>query len=171
MSWLNDDLGTSVAAIWGNRLKTLPPEQVHPGLSAPTREFLTTVGLPTVQVGAFTPLPDSGVLSSEHVGDREYVPVINGLPNDFRFAVEVGSDEVFCLFDGSTEVYLANSNLGLFVMFVGRYYRDLWTLAEPNVQSVNPAVGAIVESLMTIDPPALDTSAWWTTFLGQALEV
>ncbi|RMI33247.1 SUKH-4 family immunity protein [Nocardia stercoris] len=171
MSWLNDDLSTAVAAIWGDLLATVPPEQVHPGLSASTREFLTTVGLPTVDVGSFAPLPDGGVLGSMHVADREYVPVVNGVPEDFRFAVDVGSDEVCCLFDGMAEVFLANSNLGLFVMFVGRVYRDLWQLAEPDEESMSSAVGAIVESLITLDPRALDTGTWWATFLDQALEI
>ncbi|MBU3064759.1 SUKH-4 family immunity protein [Nocardia sp. NEAU-G5] len=171
MSWLNDDLINSVTAIWGDHLEALLPEQVHPGLSAPTRDFLTTVGLPTVEVAPFTPLPDGSVLGSKQVGDREYVPVINGLPDDFRFAVDSGSDEMFCLFDDSTEAFLANSNLGLFVVFVGRFYRDLWELAEPNEESVSSAVGSIVESMMALDPPALNTRTWWPTFLDQESEI
>ncbi|MEC3920312.1 SUKH-4 family immunity protein [Nocardia sp. CDC160] len=169
---MNDDLIKSVVAIWGDHhLDVLPPGQVYLGLSAPTREFLTTVGLPTVEVGSFTPLPVGGVLGSKYVGDREYVPVINDVCGDLRFAVEVRSDRVFCLFDNSTEVYLANSNLGLFVMFVGRFYRELWELAEPNEENLSSAVGSIVEGLMAFDPLALDRDAWWTTFLAQALEI
>jgi hypothetical protein len=168
MTWLNDDLIAEVRAVWGDLLRPLPAERVPAALSAPTREFLTTVGLPTVEVGTFAPLPDAGVLVSTHLGGREYVPVVDGLLGDHRFAVDVDSDKVFCLFDGSADVLFANSDVGLFVLYIGRFFRDLWELPEPDEENLSSAVGGIVESLMAQDPPALDKSAWWPPTLYQA---
>lgn len=168
MTWLNDDLIAEIRTVWGDLLTPLPPERVPAALSAPTREFLTTVGLPTVAVGTFAPLPEAGVLVSTYLGGREYVPVVDGLLGDHRFAVDADSDEVFCLFDGSADACFANSNVGLFVLFVGRFFRDVWELPEPDEENLSSAVGAIVQSLMVQDPPALDESAWWPPMLDQA---
>lgn len=167
MTWLNDDLIAEVRTVWGDLLKPLPTERVPAALSTPTREFLTTVGLPTADASEFAAVPDDTTLTSRVVDAREYVPVTDVLGEDYYFAVDVDSDEVFYLHEGATRACLVNSNLGLFVLFVGKYYRDVLNLPVHDEQSLETATGDVLRSLVALDPSASGDECWWSPTLYQ----
>ena len=91
----------------------------------------------------------------------------DGITGDFRFAVDVGSDEVFYLQDGTTRTWLVNSNLELFVLFVGKYYRDVLNLPVHDEESLQKGTFGVWRSPMILDPPAAGDECWWSATLDE----
>ncbi|WP_433194645.1 SUKH-4 family immunity protein [Nocardia sp. CA-107356] len=121
-----------VRRIWGDQLQPLPAELVSPRLSVPTREFLSTVGLPAVEtVESAGLIPVRDLRLSFQREDREYIVVAEDIDPGCGVAVEVATDRVFFLWERDPSDRLpVNSDIALFVWFLGVFQTTVLELAE-----------------------------------------
>lgn len=121
-----------VRRVWGDQLQPVPSELVSPRLSAPTREFLSTVGLPaveTVESAGLIPVRDLRLSGQQE--DHEYVVVAEDIDPGCGVAVEVATDQVLFLSEGDpSDGRLVNSNVALFILFLGIFQSTTLELAE-----------------------------------------
>lgn len=166
-SWFSDSLAGEARLVWEDLLEPVPSHLVSTHLSTPTRRFLTDVGLPTVPIRDITPLHDSRLLVTTHQEGREYVALAEGSEPSYCFAVELATDRVFYLDEIPRYSRLVNSNVGLFVLFLGKYHRHVLGLATVNQESLEAAVADVWQQLRIWDPEATDDRGWWDLTLEQ----
>lgn len=164
-SW--DDLVEQVRRIWDGRLAQIRPEFVDPRVSDRTRRFLTTVGLPTVDVRDITFVHDERLLDIFSRAGRDYL-VVTAEP-DYRYGVDLASDEVVCLYDSyPDDDAAANSNIAAFVLTLGLLHTRLFQGNAGTQASVAAAVDTIWDQLDRWDPAAVDDDAsHWSTLLDE----
>ncbi|WP_063043654.1 SUKH-4 family immunity protein [Nocardia pseudovaccinii] len=120
-----------IRRVWGDHLQPVPPELVSPRLSVPTREFLSTVGLPAVEtVDSAGLIPVRNLRLSFRQEDCEYIVVAEDIDPGCGVAVEVATDQVFfiCAEDPSDR-RLVNSDIALFVLLQGLFQTTVRELA------------------------------------------
>ncbi|WP_433726712.1 SUKH-4 family immunity protein [Nocardia sp. CA-129566] len=162
--WVGNVTAEEVRRVWGDQLQPIPSELVSPRLSVPTREFLSTVGLPdveTVESAGLIPVRDLRL--SRQLEDGEYVVVAEDIDPGCGVAVEAATDQVLFLWEEDPyDRRLVNSNIALFVLFLGTFQSTARELAE-----VDPGIGAGLLSArwhqLTInDPVAMnDDRNYW----------
>ncbi|MFI9045992.1 SUKH-4 family immunity protein [Streptomyces sp. NPDC053427] len=167
-SQIGDVTVDEIRRIWGDRLRPVPSDLVSPRLSTPTREFLTTVGLPTVQVRDIVPLHDERLLDSTSQLGHEYVAVAEGDEPGYLFAVEVATDRVFYLDDIPQYNRLINSNIALFVLFLGIFQTRVLDLDVVTQETLEDAVADVWRQLCARDHTVTtDDRNWWGAMLDQ----
>jgi SUKH-4 immunity protein len=150
-----------VGGVWGGLLEPVPPDLVSPRLSAPTRRFLTTVGLPTVPARDIVFIRDERLLAVTRHEGREFVVVAESDEPGYRFGVEVDTDRVFYLDDTPRYDRLVNSDLGLFVLFAGLFQRDVVDATG----ELGDAIAQVWGELKARDPEAAGDGDWWGVIL------
>jgi hypothetical protein len=165
-----DDIITEARRVWGDQLEPVRPELVHPEVSARTREFLTTVGLPTVGILDIIPLHDERLLDLVSRGDRRYVTVAtNENLGTYCYGVDVETGVVMYLQDRMPQFdCLANSNIAAFVLMLGLYKHHYVDVESFTKQAVEAAVDALFDQLGEWDPDALnDDDSRWNILLDE----
>jgi SUKH-4 immunity protein len=123
----SDAVVDEVRRLWGDQLRPADPGQVYPGLSARTRDFLTTVGLPVFE-------PNMGVGSVHDRLDQpvsrdggDYVPIAADTRMSLVYAIEVESDRVCFIgpLQSSDPPRFQNTTVALFVLFLGVFEKDI----------------------------------------------
>jgi len=160
------DVWRQVRESWGDDISPVPENVVAPVLSAPTRAFLTSVGLPTGAPWDIAFHPDERLSTVVTRPGREYVAV-GQHDNGFVYAVDVADDRVYELHrDRAEPTRLVNSTLALFVWFLGVYRSRLPTLATVTQEEGGLIVGDLRDMFTAADPVALShDGTWWSVVL------
>jgi hypothetical protein len=169
--WSDAVIG-EVRRLWGDRLRTVDPSQLYAGLSPRTREFLTTVGLPVFEptMGNGTILDLLGTPVSRH--GREYVVVGEGIGMDLRHAIEVESDRVFVISPpefGHLPMF-ENTNVALFVLFLGAFEKDIGEglgSVEQGSDEAYETLDRVRDLLTSMDPEAMREGSLWESQLSE----
>jgi hypothetical protein len=168
-----DETVTEVRRVWGEQLQPIRPELVHPSVSTPTREFLTTVGLPPARILDIVPIRDHRLLDLVSRGERRYVAVAanEGMTPTatYRYGVDVETGVVMFLEETMHPFdCLTNSNIATFVLMLGLYKRHYIEPERATKEAVWTAVDAIYEQLGEWDSPALnDLDSRWNVLLDE----
>jgi hypothetical protein len=160
-----------IRRLWGDQLRPVGPSQVYPGLSARTREFLTTVGLPVFE-------PDIGIASIHDLAeqpvfrnDRQYIVVAQEIGIGLVYAIDVESDEVCLVSDTASDpAEFANTDVALFVLFLGVFEKDIveasGTVEEGSDEDFEILHNAR-ELLTAMDPEAMREGSSWESRLRE----
>jgi hypothetical protein len=165
-----DENIAEVRRVWGDQLAPIRPELVHPLVSMRTREFLTTVGLPTIQVLDIVPIHDERLLDLVSRGHSRYVTLAtNENPGTYRYGVDVATGVVMYLQDEMPQFdCLANSNIAAFVLMLGLYKHHFIDLKRATKQTVENAIDMLFDQLGGWDPVALnDEDSRWNILLDE----
>lgn len=162
--------------LWGDELRPVGPERVHPGLSGATRRFLTDVGLPHFEptVGLRC-VPDrtDRILTSN---GRDYV-VVGGIcgSGGVVYGVDVQTDQVVCVvvhdppWDSTHEPKLVNTTLALWVLFLGVGEREISPqvgVVEPESVEAEALVEGVRQFFAGLDPVAMrSVGLHWQAYL------
>lgn len=165
-----DDLVAEVRWVWGDGLEPVRPELIRPEVSARSREFLATVGLPKARILDIVPIRDERLLDLVSRGDRQYVTLAtNENLGSYRYGADVETGVVMYLQDEMPQFdCLTNSNIAAFVLILGLYKRHYIGLERVTKSAVADAVDAIFEQLGEWDPDALrDEYSRWNVLLDE----
>jgi hypothetical protein len=173
--WIGNAAADEVRHVWGDGIQPISTNLVSPRLSPQTREFLTTVGLPIDSVfglGCRFFHDERLSVPVSRMSD-EHFPVCQ--VDEFPFAISPESDHVCeVVFD---DIRFVNSNIGLFVFFLGRFEKELSRLhGLPKMEQeifeteVDGAMDAIRGQLEERDPTALYESGFWDSMLWDTIE-
>lgn len=167
MGRVDDGTGRSTAdevkRVWGDRLRPVPPDLASTRLSAATREFLTTVGLPAGRTRDIVFAHDERLHTPIRQGGREYVVIGDSDEPGCRFGVEVDTDRVYYLDDLPQYNRLINSDVALFVLFVGLFQKVVVELPEGG--SLDDAIAKVWGELKARDPEATNDGDLWGVLL------
>jgi hypothetical protein len=171
VGWSDAVVG-EVRRLWRGHLRTVDPGHLYAGLSPRTRQFLTTVGLPV-----FEPSTGTGILldmlSRPVAGHgREYVVIGEGIGMRLRHAVEVESDRVYFVSppEFSQPPLFENTNVALFVMFLGVFEKDIGDGLGSLVQGSDEAYEILAHArdlLTSTDPEAMREGSLWEGALSE----
>ncbi|MEU7867397.1 SUKH-4 family immunity protein [Dactylosporangium sp. NPDC049140] len=151
---------------WGDALVPVAPEHVPPLLDARARDFLTTVGLPDVQVRDILLIGDERLLDVAERDGRQYVVVV--VQQWYRYAIDVSTGWVQYLHDDPDYEVPTNSSIAAFVLAVGLLKHQLDDLRHATEESVAEAVDAIWSGLEEWDPDSLtDEESRWNVLLNE----
>ena len=167
-----DDLVAEVRRVWGDGLEPVRPELIRPEVSARTREFLVTVGLPKDRILDIFPIRDERMLNLVSRGDRQYLTIAtNEDTATYYYGVDVATGVVMFLDEKMSQFdCMANSNLAAFVLILGMYKRHYFELERLTKSAVADAVDAIYEQLGEWDSDALgDDESRWNILLDEHL--
>jgi hypothetical protein len=166
----NDPVVGEVRRLWKDQLRTVDPNQLYPGVSPRTREFLTAVGLPV-----FEPTMGSGIVLdmlsrpvSRH--GTEYVVFGEGIGMGLRHAIEVESDRVYFISppEFSDLPVFANADVALFVLFLGVFEKDIGEALGSVEQGSDEAYEITDRArrlLSAVDPEAMREGSPWESQL------
>jgi len=150
-----------IRRVWDGQVQPVSPELIPAPVPAATRDFLTTIGLPTIPVLDITFIRDDRLAAPIRRGDREYL-VFAENTSDSVFVVDLESERVYRTdrtHDKHTDFY--NSSLALFVYFHGLLQKNVLSLAEVDEQLLLDAVNSVRIPLAERDPEALSDDAPW----------
>ncbi|MFD1047754.1 SUKH-4 family immunity protein, partial [Kibdelosporangium lantanae] len=146
-----------------------PADLVSSRLSASSREFLTSVGLPTITVQEIEPIAHERLAESTFLHGREYVVVAESYDRTTRYGIDVRSDEVWYLDTDPSNTCLFNSSIALFVLFLGIYQRSVLELEVTDQDTLENAVAGVWSQLEARDPAATDPGNYWEPILDQVV--
>lgn len=166
------ELISEINALWGDRLKTIPTRWIPRGVTREVAEFLTAVGLPTVEVQDIVFVHDERMSHLiEHL-DRSYLllatagglPFVVADPDDGRVGAFVGGRSPRMLFVGS--------NLPQFLVALGFWRRDVWASAVAGMaaEDLLAACKRFEMVLADRDLAATEAGAYWPGLLDVLLE-
>jgi hypothetical protein len=158
-----------VRQIWGDQVGPVAADLVSPRLSASSRAFLTSVGLPTIPVREIEPIAHERVGESTFLHGREYVVVAESHGHTTRYGIDVKTDQVWSLDTDPSNTCLVNSNIALFVLFLGIYRRTVLELKVTDQGTLENAVASVWSQLEARDPAATDSDNYWEPVLDQVV--
>jgi hypothetical protein len=157
-----------IRRVWDGHIQPIPSELVPAGVPAATREFLTTVGLPTVPPWHRVPFFHDDRLAVIPAGGKPYLAV-GGL--EVLFVVDLDTGHVHDLdvcIGADQPTHLVNSSLALFLFTAGVYRQfqeRLRTIERPPVATLLN----FRQQLRDHDPAALaDDDTFWSQTLDHA---
>ncbi len=156
-----------VREIWRDQLRPVPPNLINPRLSTPSREFLASVGLPTIEVQEWDPVDQRRLLETAAYGGREFVVIAESYDGAQRCGIDLATDEVTYLASRPENSCLLNSTVALFVLFLGIFQRTVLELTKTDEDTLVDAVHAVWSQLEIRDPRALDQENYWQPILDQ----
>jgi SUKH-4 immunity protein len=156
-----------IVALWGDRLRAIPPALVPAGVSPETTQFLTTVGLPTAKVQGIAFVHDERISRPiEHLG-RGYLFIAetyDGLP----YGIDLADGRIGRLIGGRrARAVFVNSSLPQFLIALGTWDREVWrpTVAGRTIEAGFAANERFEAALRDHDPAALGDGAYWPQLL------
>jgi hypothetical protein len=156
-----------IRSVWDGQVQPVSPALIPANVPAATREFLTTIGLPTVPVLDITFIRDDRLATPIRRGDRNYL-VFAENTSDSVFVVDLESERVYRtdrVRDKYTSFY--NSSLALFVYFHGLLQKNVLSLEEVTEQLLVDAVNSVWDPLTERDPEAMsDKNGPWQRTLS-----
>ncbi|WP_433204822.1 SUKH-4 family immunity protein [Nocardia sp. CA-107356] len=155
-----------IRRIWDGRLEPVSSDLSPANLPSATRDFLTSVGLPTTEVLDITFIHGERLATPLQRGDRNYLVFAENI-NDAIFVVDLDSEYVYRTDKGRdayTDFY--NSNLKFFVYFHGLLQNNVLSLEEVTQQLVANAVNVVWNLLEEMDPRALEHDTPWNWTLS-----
>jgi hypothetical protein len=162
---------SDIVALWGGRLRAIPPTLVPAGVSAETTQFLTTVGLPTATVQGISFVHDKRMsYLIEHL-DHGYLLLAE--TSGFPFVADPADGRIGTFAGGRNERALfVNSGLAQFLIALGTWRHDVW---EPTVAGLTAEDGlAAYQRFETAqrdrDPAAFEHGAYWPQLLENLRE-
>lgn len=170
--WTGGVTAEELHKVWGGQLRPIPPPLIPPGVSAPTRVFLTDVGLPTEETNGISFVHDERLARPLVRQGHQHLLIANYF-DDCAIGVDLASDHLAFIYQGrSEEAEFANSNLALFVLFTGRYERDViaFLQADFSEERMAEAVRRFQEGLNERDPRAAEPGSFWAGMLTGLLE-
>jgi hypothetical protein len=147
---------------WSDRIRPVPGEVIGSHASAATRAFLTSVGLPATGPWDLAFHRDHRLAAPLSRPDGTYL-VVGSQDGAALIAVESGSDQLWDL-DPGRPAYrrFINSNLALFLLFLGNYSALLPELERMHQERGEAVVAELRERIRARDPAAVDgTATWW----------
>ncbi|MFI1991619.1 SUKH-4 family immunity protein [Actinoplanes sp. NPDC020271] len=166
--WREQVTAEEIRAVWGDRVEPVDTALLHPGLSDSVRDFLTTVGLPTVKVRDLVPVRDERLGTTiEHDG-RPYVPLLVSGNDRYRLGVDPATDRVVYLAADPEFDQYVNAHPALFVYFLGLFATGFWERPEPTEEIGRRFAADMYSALEHRDREAVDETSWWTAQLTQA---
>jgi SUKH-4 immunity protein len=158
-----------VRRIWGDQVGPVAADLVSPRLSATSRGFLTSVGLPTVPVQEIEPIAHERLGESTFLHGREYIVVAESYDHRTRYGIDVKTDEVWYLDPDPANTCLFNSSIALYVLFLGVYQRTVLELKVTDQDTLENAVAGVWSQLEARDPAATDSDNYWEPILDQVV--
>jgi hypothetical protein len=162
---LTDLPAEEIRRVWDGHIQPIPSELVPAGVPAATREFLTTVGLPTVPMWQLSFFHDDR-LAVIPAGGKQYL-ALAGLV--VLFVVDLDTGYVHDLHVGigaDQPAHLVNSSLALFMFAAGAYrqlQKRLRAIERPPVATL---LNDFRQQLRDHDPAALaDDYTFWSQTL------
>jgi hypothetical protein len=151
-----------IRRVWDGQVWPVSPELVPAHVPAGTREFLTTIGLPTVQVLDITFIRDQRLATPIRRAGRECL-VFAENTSDSVFVVDLESERVYRTDRTRDGKYMDfyNSSLSRFVYFHGLLQKNVLSLEEVDEQLLLDAVNSVRVPLAERDPQALSNDAPW----------
>lgn len=166
--WRGRVTAEEIQAIWGDRVKPVDAALLNPGLSESTRDFLTTVGLPTMKVRDLAPVRDERLGATiEHEG-KAYVPLLVSANDKYRIGVDPATDKVVYLAADPQFDQYVNADPALFVYFLGVFLTRFWERPEPTEEIGSRFFTDFYAELERRDPDSVDETTWWSANLDQA---
>ncbi|MEV6323880.1 SUKH-4 family immunity protein [Nocardia sp. NPDC051787] len=159
---MTDLSAEEIRRVWDGRVQPVSAELLPVGVPSATREFLTTIGLPTLPVLDYTFFRDDRLSAPMRRGGREYLVFAENTSNSV-FGVELESEAVYRMhraYPGDQREFY-NSNLALFVYFHGLLNHNVLSLEEVDEQLLLDAVNSVRVPLTERDPAALSDDAPW----------
>ncbi|WP_040776285.1 SUKH-4 family immunity protein [Nocardia pneumoniae] len=159
---MTDLSAEEIRGVWRGQVQPVSAELLPPGLPPATREFLTTIGFPTVPVLDYTFFRDDRLSALIRRGGHEYLVFAENTSNSV-FGVELESEAVYRMHRAYPEDQrdFYNSNIALFVYFHGLLDKNVLSLDEVNEQLLVDAVNSVRVPLAERDPGALSDDAPW----------
>ncbi|WP_436533440.1 SUKH-4 family immunity protein [Actinoplanes sp. HUAS TT8] len=168
VNWRQRVTEDEIRAVWGDRIQPVDPGLLSPDLSESARDFLTTVGLPTVKFRDMVPVRDERLGTPvEHAG-RPYLPLLVSTSDKYRFGVDPATDRVVYLAADPEFDQFINSHPALFVYFLGIFLTRFWERPEPTEEIGERFVADMYSELEHRDPESVDETAWWNAQLDRA---
>lgn len=161
-----------IRKVWHGQLDPVRPELISPSVSPTTRQFLQTVGLPTVEVQGITFVHDDRLSRPITQLGRDYLWLAEDL-DGFRFGVDLATDRVHVVFDERVpEAEFVNSDPALFVLILGLFECDVQQFLEPDPSADRriDAVQAFETVLAERDSAAAKDGTYWPAMLAGILE-
>ncbi|GAA2890945.1 hypothetical protein Acy02nite_74270 [Actinoplanes cyaneus] len=166
--WRERVTAEEIRAVWGDRLEPVDAALLHPGLSESVRDFLTTVGLPTLKVRDLVPVRDERLGTTTEHDARPYVPLLVSTNDRYRLGVDPDTDRVVYLAADPEFDQYVNAHPALFVYFLGVFVTRFWERPEPTEEIGGRFVADMYSDLEHRDPESVDETTWWTAQLTQA---
>jgi hypothetical protein len=165
----SDAVVGEVRRLWGEQLRPVDQGRLYPLLSARTREFLATVGLPVYESNMGVALLHDQVDRPVSRNGMEYIPVA-GVAGDLVDAIEVETDRVCFIgsLDSRDMPRFVNTDVGLFLVFLGVCEKDIID-ASGSVEDADEAYGITDrarELLTSMDPEAMRQGGSWDSQLN-----
>lgn len=173
----SDDQHTGVVtleeihAVWDGQLQPVPAQFVSSRLSVPTRNYLTTIGLPHGSYWAEF-FHDDRLTTPVLRPGREYLPI--GADDRGPLVIEAKSDSVYHLLP---EPYYVNAEVSLFVYFHGMFLREIQRLDAVTGMEHDAFADLVTDSMLSIDrrmreldPAAIAKDSWWDVLLIEMIE-
>ena len=163
-----------VRRVWDGRIEPVSGEFLPTVLSPATREFLTTVGLPTVPTLSGTFIRDGRLSTTVSLAGQEYLVCTEDEPGD-AFAIELISGQVFRVQPPNPAfTCFYNSDIARFLYFYGILHREVLSfiqdgvlLSEAQFESILGTLTDIEAELHARDAAAIDgETAWYGELLS-----
>ncbi|MFD0362776.1 SUKH-4 family immunity protein [Nocardia sp. GCM10030253] len=161
---MTDLSAEEIREVWDGELQPVLPELIPTRVPSATREFLTTVGLPTTSLLAISFIRDDRLSTLVRRDGAEYLVFAQDTTNSV-FGVDLESERVYRIDRGRTVFY--NSDLALFVYFHGLLRQNVLSLSEVDEELLFNAINSVREPLAERDPEALSDDAPWEWFLSE----
>ncbi|OKK15531.1 hypothetical protein AMK09_25760 [Streptomyces sp. CB02488] len=161
------ELIREIDALWASQLKAIPTGRIPHGVAPDVVEFLTSVGLPTVEAQGIAFVHDKRMSHLVERLDRRLLLIATDweMPS---FVADPESGRVHTFAGGRIPgLVLVGSSLPLFLVALGVWRRDIW---DPTVVGMTAEDGlAAYERFETVladlDPAAAEPDAYWPGLL------
>ncbi|MFI6368347.1 SUKH-4 family immunity protein [Nocardia sp. NPDC050630] len=172
------ELISEINALWAGHLEQIPAEWIPRGVAPNVTEFLTTVGLPTIEVGNHTFVHDERMSHLIDYLDRHYLllatansmlpwvddswPSWMADPDNGRVSLPSGSRSPHPIF--------VNSSLPQFLVALRVWHRDIWVPPMMTAEEGLTVYERFERFLADHDPAAAEAGAYWPTELERRRE-
>jgi SUKH-4 immunity protein len=159
-SWVGNITADQVREVWDGQIRSVAADLISPDVSPATRQFLTEVGLPTMDVLNMSFAHDSRLSSTVRREGREYLVVTDDESN-VVFAVDVKTDQVVDI-TRSLPNYprFINSNVATLVFFIGLLNKNVMSLEVVDREILADAVDSVRIPMRDLDPAAMEGKPW-----------
>jgi hypothetical protein len=163
--WTGGITGDDVRAVWDGQIQPIAGDLVASNASPATRQFLTQVGLPIVEVLGVSFATDERLSETEQQHGRELL-IVTDAESAMSFAVDVRSEQVFQI-DPALPRYIRffNSDLAALVFFFGALNKEVLSRQELTDEIFEDAMDGVRAQLSARDPAAMEGESAWNALL------
>lgn len=164
------DQRDEIRKVWGDKLVPIPAELISPQASEPTRQMLSTVGLPTETppLGVF--YHDDRLRTPIEVAGQSYLPI--GDDHGVPFAIQLATDQLYQVYPTAPAYNrFANSSIADFLYCYGVVYARMSQLqaAARAGESTEEMADELELAVAARDAPALaEDRYYWSMVLDMA---